>query len=151
LNYIFAAIQMTTGKANPLRESIRTTPAQRVGPLSADATAEATAATWRLVAAQLGPVIGARGLEVLFRRALHMTSTSYRWLAVSEGRGGSADQLPSIAECLARQDPATAAEASHKLLLRFTELLTTLIGESLTTRLLAPVFAGTAQAQESAL
>jgi hypothetical protein len=149
LNYIFAAIQMTTGKTNPLRESMRTTPAQRAGPLSAGATAEATAATWRLVAAQLAPVIGARGLEVLFSRALHMTSTTYRWLAVSEGRGGSADQLPSLAECLARQDPATAAEASHKLLLTFTDLLTALIGESLTTRLLAPVFAGAAQ--ESAL
>jgi hypothetical protein len=78
-----------------------------------------------------------------------MTSTTYRWLAVGEDRGGRADALPSLAECLARQDPATAAEASYTLLLTFTELLTTLIGESLTTRLLAPVFAGTTQ--ESAL
>jgi hypothetical protein len=149
LIHIFAANQMTTGKGNPLRESIRTTLAERAGLLGADATVEATAATWRLVAAQLAPVIGARGLEVLFGRALHMTSTTYRWLAVGEDRGGRADALPSLAECLARQDPATAAEASYTLLLTFTELLTTLIGESLTTRLLAPVFAGTAQ--ESAL
>ena len=140
---------MTTGKGNPLRESIRTALAERAGLRGADATAEATAATWRLVAAQLAPVIGSRGLEVLFGRALHVTSTTYRWLAVSEDRGGSADALPSLAQCLARQDPATAAEASDKLLLTFTELLTTLIGESLTTRLLAPVFAGTTQ--ESAL
>jgi len=140
---------MTTGKGNLLRESIRTAVAQRTDLLSANATVEATAATWRLVAAQLAPVIGARGLEVLFGRALHMTSTTYRWLEVGEVRGGSADTLPSLAECLARQDPATAAEASYKLLLTFTELLTTLIGDSLTTRLLAPVFAGTAQ--ESAL
>jgi hypothetical protein len=140
---------MTTGKANLLRESIRTAVAQRTDLISADTTVEATAATWRLVAAQLSPVIGARGLEVLFGRALHMTNTTYRWLEVGDDRGGSADALPSLAECLARQDPATAAEASYKLLLTFTELLTTLIGESLTTRLLAPVFAGTAQ--ESAL
>jgi hypothetical protein len=149
LIHIFAANQMTTGKANLLRESIRTALAQRTGLVNADATVQATAATWRLVAAQLAPVIGARGLEVLFGRALHMTNTTYRWLAVSEDRGGGADQLPSLAECLARQDPATAAEASYQLLLTFTELLTALIGESLTTRLLAPVFAGTTQ--ESAL
>jgi hypothetical protein len=149
LIHIFAAFQMTTGKASLLRDSIRTTLAQRAGLLGADATVEATAATWRLVAAQLAPVIGARGLEVLFGRALHMTSATYRWLAVSKDRGGRADALPSLAECLARQDPATAAEASYTLLLTFTELLTTLIGESLTTRLLAPVWAGTAQ--ESAL
>ena len=140
---------MTTGKANLLRESIRTAGAQRTDLLSADATVKATAATWRLVAAQLAPVIGARGLEVLFGRALHMTSATYPWLAVSEDRGGRTDLLPSLAECLARQDPATAAEASYALLSRFTELLTTLIGESLTTRLLAPVLEGTAQ--ESAL
>jgi hypothetical protein len=138
---------MTTGKGNP-RESIRTAVAQRTDQFSADATVEVTAATWRLVAAQLAPVIGARGLEVLFSRALHMTSTTYRWLAVSEDRAGSQDPLPSLAQCLARQDPATAAEASYKLLLTFTELLTTLIGESLTTRLLAPVWA---TAQDSGL
>lgn len=136
---------MTTGKGNLLHESIRTALAQRAGLPGADATVEATAATWRLVAAQLAPVIGARGLEVLFSRALHMTSTTYRWLAVSENRGGGTDALPSLSECLARQDPATAAAASYKLFLTFTDLLTTLIGESLTTRLLAPVFAGTAQ------
>jgi len=139
---------MTTGKGNLLREEIRTALAPRAGLLSADANVEATAATWRLVAAQLAPVIGARGLEVLFDRALHLTSTTYRWLAVSKDGSGSADPLPSLAECLLRQDPATAAEASYTLFLTFTDLLTTLIGESLTTRLLAPVW-GTAQ--ESAL
>jgi hypothetical protein len=147
LIHIFAAIQMATGKDSLLHESIRTALAQRAGVLGADATVEATAATWRLMAAQLAPVIGARGLEALFGRALHMTSTTYPWLAVGDDRSG-AGRLPGIAECFARQDPASAAEASYTLLLTFSELLTTLIGESLTTRLLAPVWA---TAQESAL
>jgi len=143
---------MTTGKGN-LRESIRTAVAQRTDLLSADATVEVTAATWRLVAAQLAPVIGARGLQVLFGRALHITSTTYPWLAVGADRGGSASALPNLSWCFAGQDPATAAEASYALLLTFAELLTTLIGESLTTRLLAPVWASSSlsSAQESAL
>ena len=54
-----------TRDRNPLSEVIRTTLGQRAGRLpEADATAEATAVTWRLVAAQLTPVIGARGLDV---------------------------------------------------------------------------------------
>jgi hypothetical protein len=102
--------------------------------------AEATASTWRLVTEQLAPVIGARGLDVLFSRALHQTSASFPWLEVAEDRGGSATPMTSLMACLTGQHPSTAAEASTALLVRFTELLATLIGESLTTRLLGPVW-----------
>jgi hypothetical protein len=136
-----------------LRESIRTAVAQRAGLPDSAATADATAATWRLVAAQLAPVIGARGLEVLFRRALHKTTAAFPWIAADLESGGIATPLPSIAQCLAGQDPAVAAEASYTMLLTFTELLMTLIGEPLTTRLLAPVWASPllSSGQESAL
>jgi hypothetical protein len=154
LRRIVEAIHMPTGDSHLLREAIRTTLAQRAGHLpDADSTAEATAATWRLVTVQLAPVIGARGLDVLFSRALHQTSTAFPWLAVAVERGGSASPLPSLMVCLAGQHTATAAEASCTLLLSFTELLATLIGQSLTTRLLAPVWASPSLSsrQESAL
>jgi hypothetical protein len=126
---------------NLLRESIRTRLALRAGSVpGANATAEAAAATWRLVAIQLTPVIGARGLDVLFSRALHQTSTAFPWLAVAVDRGGRADPLPSLMACLAGQPAAAAAEASYALLLTFAELLAMLIGKSLTERLLAPVW-----------
>jgi hypothetical protein len=145
---------MPTGDGNLLREAIRTTLGQRAGRLpNADVTAEATAATWRLVATQLAPVIGARGLDVLFSRALHQTSVEFPWLAIAVDRGGSASPLPSLMVCLTGQLASTAAEASYMLLLTFTELLATLIGESLTTRILAPVWAppSFSSGQESAL
>jgi hypothetical protein len=135
-------MDMLTRDVNPLSEVIRTTLGQRTGHLpDADATAEATAVTWRLVAAQLTPVIGARGLDVLFSRALHQSSVEFPWLASAVDRGGSASPLPSLMVCLAGQLASSAADASYTLLLSFTELLTALIGESLTTRLLAPVWA----------
>jgi hypothetical protein len=87
---------------------------------NAAAIAEATASTWRLVTEQLAPVIGARGLDVLFSRALHQTSASFPWLEVAENRGGSASSLPSLMACLAGQHTSTAAEASYTLLSRFT-------------------------------
>ena len=131
---------MASAKSNLFRESIRTALAQHAGVPNSNATAEATAATWRLMAAQLVPVIGARGLEVLFDRAVRMTGATFPWLAVGGGRGEGL--LPGVAERLACQKPAEAAEASYTLFLTFTELLTTLIGESLTARLLTPVWAG---------
>jgi hypothetical protein len=105
------------------------------------------------VTVQLAPVIGARGLDLLFSRALQQTSAAFPWLAVAVDRGGSASPLPSLMVCLAGQHTSTAAEASYTLLLTFTELLAKLIGESLTTRLLAPVWAppSLSSGQESAL
>lgn len=138
---IIKAIAMPTTDSHRLRETIRTTLEQRAGRHpEANAISEATAATWRLMEAQLVPVIGARGLEVLFRRALHQTTTAFPWLAASVDRGGSAGPLPSLMASLAAQHTAGAAEAAHALLLAFTELLATLIGESLTERLLAPAW-----------
>jgi hypothetical protein len=133
---------MATESDKQLRAAIRATLALRAGRVpSADTTAEATASTWRLVTEQLAPVIGARGLDVLFSHALHQTSAAFPWLEVAVDRGGSASPLPSLMVCLAGQQTSIAAEASYTLLATFTELLATLIGESLTTRLLGPVWA----------
>ena len=120
--------------------------------LNAAAIAEATASTWRLVTEQLAPVIGARGVDVLFCRALHQTSATFPCLEVVVDRGGSVSPLPSLMACLADQNKDTAAEASLTLLVTFTELLATLIGESLTSRLLGPAWAAPAlsSGQESA-
>jgi hypothetical protein len=80
-------------------------------------------------------------LDVLFRRALHQTTTAFPWLATAVDRGGSAGPLPSLIACLSAQRAAAATEAASALLLTFAELLATLIGESLTERLLGPVWA----------
>lgn len=106
----------------------------------ARAAAEATLGTWRRMAAQLVPVIGERGVEVLLTRALHLTSAAFPWLASAGERGEMAATLASIRAALERQDDAVAAEASCALLVTFTEVLTTLIGEPLTERLLGPVW-----------
>ena len=45
----------------------------------ASAIAEATLNTWRQVAARLAPVIGARGVDALFSRSLHVTSQDLPW------------------------------------------------------------------------
>lgn len=133
---------MSTTSDDSPREAIRGTLARSVGDsLDASAIAEATLGAWRQVADRLAPVIGARGVDALFSRSLHVTSKTFPWLAAMAGNdGSSAVLLTSLKARLAGQEPAAAAEASHALLVNFTELLATLIGESLTDRLLAPVW-----------
>jgi hypothetical protein len=79
-------------------------------------------------------------VEVLFSRSLHLTSLSIPWLSVDGDYGDTATLLATLKTRLAERDTDAAEEASHALLLSFTELLTTLIGKPLTERLLAPVW-----------
>ncbi|TVR67501.1 MAG: hypothetical protein EA420_00450 [Candidatus Competibacteraceae bacterium] len=92
------------------------------------------------MADRLAPVIGVRGVDALFGRSLHVTSKTFPWLAMAGNDGSSAALLTGLKVRLAGQEPAAVAEASAVLLGNFTELLTTLIGASLTERLLAPVW-----------
>jgi hypothetical protein len=131
------------------REAIRDMLARCTGE-SADAraVAKATADIWPQVASRLVPVIGPRGVDVLFGRALHQTSTVFPWLRSVGDHGSGVAALDNLETCLAGQKKTSAAEASRALLMNFTELLATLIGESLTERLLGPVWAPPLPASE---
>lgn len=103
--------------------------------------AEATLDTWHQMSALLAPVIGSRGVDVLTLRSLHLTSTAFPWLAIpGDHNGNSADLLAIVKRRLADHEATVAAEAGCALLVNFIELLSALIGESLTGRLLAPVW-----------
>lgn len=137
---------MPTTDSELLRAAIRTTLAQQAGNApTARAVADAALNLWQQMAARLAPVIGVRGVDILFGRALHLTSRAFPWLVMVSEHGDSAAQLANfkgrVAARIAARDPSVASEASCALLLTFTELLATLIGEPLTERLLAPVWA----------
>jgi hypothetical protein len=123
------------------RETIRILLAERAGDApDASAIAEATINTWRQVASQILPVIGAGGVDVLFNRSLHLTCTAFPWLTILGDHRDSAVLLASLKERLAGREPDAAAEASYTLLVTFVEQLMSMIGESLTERLLSTVW-----------
>ena len=129
----------TAGTPSP-REAFRNTLARRVGhPPDARAVAEASLAIWHRIAAELAPVIGVRGMDALFGRALHLASREFPWLGqplVDELR---TDPMASGCGRLQVRDGTAALEAAAALLATFTDLLATLIGNTLCERLLAPV------------
>lgn len=140
---------MLTSDGGLRRAAIRRklSPAAECGS-AADRVVEITIDTWRQVAGQLTPVIGARGVEVLFKRSLHVTSRDYPWLARA-GEGGDATAQSAVLRArFEARDPAAATEASYALLVTFTELLASMIGGSLTDRLLDPVWAPPSPGQE---
>lgn len=123
------------------QEAIRKTLAHRAGGASdASAIAEATVTIWQQVAVSLSPIIGAGGVDVLTGRAVHLTSGAFPCLADAGLQGDSATLLAGVKNRLAGSQSNIAEEASLALFTNFVELLTTLIGESLTARFLSTVW-----------
>lgn len=124
------------------RESIRKTLVSYAGESpDAGTVAEAALTAWQEMAAKLQPLIGARGVDVLLRRALHLTKTTFPGLSINSSEVENAVLLENLKAELARRETPDAMEASFSLLATFTGLLATLIGESLTGKLLctAPI------------
>lgn len=112
-------------------------PSQIAGPeRSAQEVAELAARAWQELAERLTPIIGERGFGSLYTRSLHLTQKDFPWMALAQS-GMDASVLPfsSLKESLQHQHPAPAEDANRRLLTTFTTLLSSLIGETLTARL----------------
>jgi hypothetical protein len=132
---------MTRQEPPTHRESIGKTIALRAGPgADAGAIALATLVLWQRIATQLEPVIGARGVDALFGRALHLAGKAHPCLAPDGLRGSSAAALEQVQQQLSAQGDELAREASLSLLAGFSDLLASLVGDSLTERLLRPAW-----------
>ena len=131
---------MLTSDGGLRRDAIRRTLVPEGAGAEAQPVSEATFGIWQRVAAQLTPVIGARGVDVLFRRSLHVTGAEFPWLIVAGDGGHIAALIDELKARFAAHDPATATTASYALLVTFTELLASMIGGALTDRLLDPVW-----------
>ena len=131
------------------REAIRSALADRAGGvLGAHAVAEATISTWRRVDGLLVPLIGSQGVDATFRRALYLASKTFPWLASGEGNGDSALLLAGLKARMENRNADEAAEAGYTLLVCFTDLLMTLIGEALTERVLSPAWSSPSSSSE---
>ena len=104
--------------------------------------AAAAVRLWDNAFLRLAPFIGDHGVLLLYRRSLHLSRSNHPLLAplseIAQTPVGEAD-FSGLKSALEREAPAEAEEASRALFSAFTGLLGTLIGEALTTRLLAPV------------
>lgn len=104
--------------------------------------AAAAVRLWDNAFLRLAPFIGDQGVLLLYRRSLHLSRSNHPVLAplaeIAQTPVGDAD-FSGLKSALEREAPEKAEEASRALFSTFTGLLAALIGEALTTRLLAPV------------
>ena len=109
----------------------------RVGP-NADIAriAQAIISILRDMDLALTPIIGKQGLAALFRRCLHLCVSTHPRLARTYGQVQSGMDLTGLKSVIVEQSDADALFFGEVFLSTFYELLSTLIGPSLTERLL---------------
>ncbi len=103
--------------------------------------ADAIEATWLEIDVALAPIVGQRGLVALYKRSLYLTASAYPWLeGVHEGMQPTMD-LVKLKSVFAQQSSADAAAGGCELFRTFHVLLVSMVGPSLTERLLRSVWA----------
>ena len=106
---------------------------------SGEDIAQAIATLWRLINLALCPIIGQAGVAALFKRSLLLTTSAHPWLPTGLDPIEPGLDLTALLAALSQQSGASAASGGGAMLQTFYELLATLVGPSLTERLLASV------------
>ena len=113
---------------------------------------DAMVATLHAIHAALAPIIGSGGVAALYRRSLFLTAASHPWLAGLHEDVQATFDPAALKALMARQSGAEARAGGHALLQTIYQVLASLIGASLTERLLRSVWTdsfGLSPAQDS--
>ena len=98
--------------------------------------ADAVVSSWQEIQHAIAPVIGARGVAALYERSLHLTGAQHPWMVSASEPTKLEMNLPALKTLLLQQDCATAAAGGMAHLQKFYEVLSSLIGPSLSDGLL---------------
>ena len=101
--------------------------------------AEVAASTWREIFAVLSSVVGPGGVAALYQRSLYVTRTVHPFLAAVHEDPLRPSEFAALQMVLSQQTSAQVVAANGALLQSFCDLLASLIGVSLTDRLLRSV------------
>lgn len=108
---------------------------------SAQRVAEDVELSLKHIEKALTPIVGLRGVAALYKRALHLSKTTYPWMPDPPAGAPTAMDSGPLTTALAQHTAPDAAAAGARLLRDFRDLLITLIGPLLTERLLRSVWA----------
>jgi len=126
---------------SPENRGITAALAHRVGKgANGGQIADVVVSAWKDIKITVGPIIGQRGVAALYQRSLYLTGPAFPWLAAICDSARTDLDLAGLKTVLAQQESANAAAGGAALLQTYYELLTSLVGPSLTERLFRSVW-----------
>ena len=100
--------------------------------------ADAAIILWEQMATEVISIVGEGGFASLYARSIFLTQSTFPWLARAAGSPTpqTDHRFAELKMSLEGQAPAQASEANSFLLIAFTNILASLIGEKLTANIL---------------
>ena len=102
----------------------------------AENVADAAVMLWTQMATLIVSIVGEGGFHSLYARSLFLAQPGYPWLAAGALSPQKDQRFTALKNCLEAQTPAQASAGNSLLLITFTDVLASLIGEELTTSML---------------
>jgi hypothetical protein len=101
-----------------------------------DKVADAAIRLWEPMATQIISIVGDDGFSSLYARSVFLTQPTFPWLVASSLPSQTDHRFAELKMHLEGQTPAQTSAANSLLLITFTDILASLIGEELTTSIL---------------
>lgn len=98
--------------------------------------ADAATTLWEKLATEIISIVGEGGFDALYARSLFLTQSTFPWIAVGSLPLQTDSRFAALAVSLSDQTPEQAGAANRLLLITFTDIVASLIGEQLTTGIL---------------
>ncbi len=98
--------------------------------------ADAAIILWEQIASQIILIVGQGGFDSLYARSLFLTQSTFPWLSANSTETQTEQWFAQLKKSLEGQSPVQAREANSLLLMTFTDILASLIGEKLTVSIL---------------
>jgi len=105
-------------------------------PQEAEKVADAAIILWEQLAAQIISIVGKGGFNSLYARSIFLTQPTFPWLAGGSLSPQTDHRFAALRLSLEGQTPALTREANSLLLITFTDIMASLIGEELTSSIL---------------
>ena len=101
-----------------------------------DMTVDALIALWDLVAVQIILIVGEAGFDSLYARSLSLSQSTFPWLSADTSTAHADHRFADLKLSFQAQPRAVAQEANGLLLMTFTDILASLMGEPMTATIL---------------
>jgi hypothetical protein len=98
--------------------------------------ADAAIDLWEQMATQVISIVGEGGFNSLYTRSLFLAQSTFPWLAALSLQSQADHRFAELKTSLEGQTPKQASEANILLLISFTDIMSSIIGEEITISIL---------------
>jgi hypothetical protein len=104
---------------------------------------------WEQLATHIISIIGESGFNSLYARSIFLAQSTFPWLVATSTSPQTDCRFTDLRSSFEGQTPVQTSEANKLLLIIFTDILTSLIGEQLTTQIVRLAWGDDAQDRDN--